>query len=72
MIGIAASVTADRLKDRDNTAGIGDNSAEISDDAAGLRDRRYHRERDPMVNSILNGDWSNSVPGRQILDGTQS
>ena len=37
--------------------------------AMGRRDRRYHRERDPMLNSILNGDWSNSVPGRQIPEG---
>ena len=29
---------ADRLKDRDNAAGIGNNSAEISDDAAGIID----------------------------------
>ena len=33
------------------------------------RDRRYRRERDPMVNSVLNGDWSNSVPGRKIPEG---
>ena len=44
-IGGAASATADRLRDRDNTAGIGknsaeisDNSAEISNDAAGIDD----------------------------------
>ena len=30
------------------------------------RDRRYRHESDPMLNSVLNGDWSNSVPGRQI------
>ena len=30
------------------------------------RDRRYRHESDPMLNSILNGDWSNSVPGRQF------
>ena len=29
---------ADRLRDRDNTAGIGDNSAEIGDGAAGIVD----------------------------------
>ena len=28
----------DRLRDRDNSAGIGDNSAEIGDDAAGIVD----------------------------------
>ena len=33
------------------------------------RDRRYRRERDPMLNSVLNGDWSNSVPGRKIPEG---
>ena len=33
------------------------------------RDRQYRRERDPMLNSVLNGDWSNSVPGRQIPEG---
>ena len=33
------------------------------------RDRRYCRECDPMLNSVLNGDWSNSVPGRKILEG---
>ena len=33
------------------------------------RDRRYHHERDPMLNSVLNGDWSNSVPGRKIPEG---
>ena len=38
MIGIVASVTADRLRDRDNDTGIGDNSAEIGDDAAGIVD----------------------------------
>ena len=48
--------------DRDNAAGIGKNSAEIGDG-------RYRRERDPMLNSILNGDWSNSVPGRKIPEG---
>ena len=33
------------------------------------RDHRYRRERDPMLNSVLNGDWSNSVPGRKIPEG---
>ena len=37
-IGIAPSAAADRLRERDNTAGIGDNSAEIGDDAAGIVD----------------------------------
>ena len=35
-IGIAASATADRLRDRNNSAGIGDNSGEIGNDAAGI------------------------------------
>ena len=33
------------------------------------RNRRYRRERDPMLNSVLNGEWSNSVPGRKIPEG---
>ena len=33
------------------------------------RNRRYRRERDPMLNSVLNGDWSNSVTGRKIPEG---
>ena len=37
-IGVAASATADRLRDRDNAAGIGNNSAEIGDGAAGIVD----------------------------------
>ena len=37
-IGADASATADRLRDRDNAAGIGDNSAEIGDGAAGIVD----------------------------------
>ena len=36
MIGIDALAAADRLRDRDIAAGIGDNSAEIGDDAAGI------------------------------------
>ena len=61
---IGDRAAADRLRDCDNSAGIGDNSAEIGDGAAGIG-----RERDPMLNSILNGDWSNSVPGRKISEG---
>ena len=38
MIGSAASVIGNRLRDRDNAAGIGDNSAEIGNDAAGIVD----------------------------------
>ena len=37
-IGVAASVAADRLRDRDNAAGIGDNSAEIGDNSAEIGD----------------------------------
>ena len=37
-IGVAASTTADHLRDRDNAARIGDNSAEIGDGAAGIVD----------------------------------
>ena len=40
----------DRLRDRDNAAGIGNNSAEMGDGAAARRDRWYRRERDPMIN----------------------
>ena len=56
------SATADRLRDHDNTAGIR---------RWCRRDRRYRRARDPMLNSILNGGWSNSVPGRQIPEGPE-
>ena len=35
---IGAHTAADRLRDRDNVAGIGDNSAEIGDGAAGIVD----------------------------------
>ena len=38
MIGSSASATANRLRDRDNAAGIGDHSAEIRYDAAGIVD----------------------------------
>ena len=55
-IGIATSATAYHPKVRDNAEGIGNNSTEICDDAAG--------ESDPMLNCLLNGDWSNNVPGR--------
>ena len=33
------------------------------------QDRLYRRERDPMLNSILNGDWSNFVSGSKIPEG---
>ena len=35
---IGARATADRLRDRDNAAGIGDNSAEIGDNSAEISD----------------------------------
>ena len=35
---IGDCVASDRLRDRDNAAGIGDNSAEIGDGAAGIVD----------------------------------
>ena len=38
MFSESIGVTADRLRDRDNAAGIGDNSAEIGDGAAGIVD----------------------------------
>ena len=59
---ISDRAAADRLRDCDN-------AAEISDDAAGCRDRQYHCESDPMLNSVLNGEWSNSVAERQIPKG---
>ena len=46
--------------------GIGDCTASNS-----LRDQQYNRESDPMLNSILNGDWSNSVPGTKFPKGSQ-
>ena len=52
----------------DNSAEIGDNSAEIGDDAAGIVFTPLACESDHMLNSVLNGDWSNSVPGREIPD----
>ena len=38
MIDVAASATADLLRDHDNAAGISDNSTEIGDEAAGIVD----------------------------------
>ena len=37
-IGIATAATADRLRDHDKGAGIGNNLAEIGDNAAGIVD----------------------------------
>ena len=62
-IGIAASVTARPRRSPQGsrqlrrTAGIGDNSAEIGVNSAGTGDDAA---------GIVNGDWSNSVPGRQF------
>ena len=67
---IGDRAAADRLRDRDNAAGIGDNSGGTRRWCR--RDRRYRRERDPMLNSVLNGDWSNSVPRRKIPEGQDS
>ena len=33
------------------------------------RDRRFCHERDPILNPVLNGDWSNSVPGPKFQRG---
>ena len=51
---------------------IGDRAApdRLGDRRWLCRDRRYRRERDPMLNYIPNGDWSNSVPGRKISEGS--
>ena len=63
---IGDRAAADRLRDRDNAAGIGDNRRNRR---WRRRDRRYRRERDPTQNSVLNGDWSNSVPGKKNPNG---
>ena len=42
------------------TAEISDNGTEIIDDTAVIH------ESDPMLKSVLNGDWSTSVPGKQF------
>ena len=72
-IGVASSANADRLRDRDNAAGIATtlqrSAITPQKSAMAPRDRRYGREHDSMQNSILNGDWSNSVPGRKIPEG---
>ena len=47
---------ADHLRDRDNATWIGDNSAEIGDDAAGIIDITV--KVTPCYG--VNGDWSNS------------
>ena len=56
----------------DNSAEIGDSSAEIGDDAAVIVDNAANVIPIPKPNFILNWDWSNSVPGRQIPEGTTS
>ena len=59
---------------RDRRAMIGIDDCTISNRCIGdclaancRRDMRYRRESDPMLNSILNGDRSNSVTGRQFI-----
>ena len=77
MIGIDASVIASeiaatpqglrkRSRDRENGGGISDN---CRNRRWHRRARRYHSESDPMLNSVLNGNRSNSVPGRQYPKG---
>ena len=80
---IGGCASADRLRDCDNAAGISDNFAEIGDDAAGIGNNFAEISDDdagtvdiaakviPMLNSILDRDWSNSVPGRQFPKGKQ-
>ena len=63
----AAGIGANAAGIGDNSAEIGDNSAEIGDDAAGIVDIAA-KVSDHMLNFVLNGDWSNSVPGREIPD----
>ena len=50
---IGDRAAADRLRDHDNAAGIGDNSTEIGNNSAEIGD----------------GAWSNSVPERQFPKG---
>ena len=73
MIDIGARAAVDRLRDRHNSAEIGnnskeigDNSAEIGDGAAGIVDIAAN-----VITAKLcpNGDWSSSVPGRKIPEG---
>ena len=64
---IGESVATDHLRDSNNTTGIGENSAEIGDDTAGIVN--IAAKVIPCLNSVLNGDWSNSVLRRQFLKG---
>ena len=73
MISIGDCAAADCLRDHDNAASIGDNAALICNNSAesammpqGSLLLTYRCESDPMQNSVQNGDWSNTVPGRQI------
>ena len=59
-IGIAVSVTADRLRDRDNAAGVGDNSAEIHDNSAEI-----------VNNSAEIGDDTIGISSGIFLPGTE-
>ena len=47
-------------------SGIGDNSAKIVDGAAGIADIAAYVI---PCKTVVNGGWSNSVPGRQIPEG---
>ena len=61
-----ASPTAwppDHLRDRDNMQGLAITPQKLAMMPQGLS------ICDPMLNSVLNGDWSNSVPGRQFPKG---
>ena len=64
-IGIVASATARPTI----AAGIGNNSHKSAMIGTEISDCQYRGESDAMLSSILNGDWSNSVPGRQFLKG---
>ena len=49
---IGDRAAADRLRDRDNAEGMAITP----------------QKRDPMLNSVLNGDCCNSVPRRPVLE----
>ena len=63
-IGVRAA--ADRLRDRNNAPGIGDNSAEIGDDAAGIVDIAADVIPSQTPSRMETGV---TVPGRQIPEG---
>ena len=45
---------------------IGNNAGGIRDNVAGISN---NATKNPMLNSVLNGGWSNSVPGRKFPKG---